>query len=140
MSSATGIVSPVSAAPPREVVPAHSKAVAWLKANLFSSWVSTAITLALGYVIVRVLISLIGWAFADAIWTVPYSAQGVPDTSVCQNAKGNGACWAVIADKYRLILFGRYPYAEQWRPFICVLIFIGLYIVSAIRFFWRTGT
>ena len=29
---------------------------------------------------------------------------------------GHGACWAVIAEKYRLILFGRYPYEEHWRP------------------------
>jgi general L-amino acid transport system permease protein len=43
----------------------------------------------------------------------------------------------VIADKYRLILFGRYPYDEQWRPALVVLIFIALYAVSAIRWFWR---
>ena len=63
--------------------------------------------------------------------------QGTPDTAACQNAKGIGACWAVIADKYRLILFGRYPYDEQWRPAICVVLFIGLYVVSAMRRFWR---
>ena len=60
-----------------------------------------------------------------------------PDTAACQNAKGIGACWAVIADKYRLILFGRYPYDEQWRPALCVVLFIGLYVVSAMRRFWR---
>ncbi len=43
----------------------------------------------------------------------------------------------MIADKYRLILFGRYPYDEQWRPAIVVLLFIGLYAVSAMRRFWR---
>ena len=43
----------------------------------------------------------------------------------------------MIADKYRLILFGRYPYAEQWRPAICVVLFVGLYIISAMRRFWR---
>jgi len=111
--------------------------LAWLKANLFSTWLSTAVTLALGYVIVRIVIGFVDWAFVNAIWHVPYNAQGVPDTSVCQNAKGDGACWAVIVDKYRLILFGRYPYAEQWRPAICVLLFIGLYVVSAMRRFWR---
>jgi general L-amino acid transport system permease protein len=111
--------------------------LAWLKANLFNTWLSTAVTLALGYVIVRIAISFVDWAFVNAIWHVPYNAQGVPDTSVCQNAKGDGACWAVIADKYRLILFGRYPYAEQWRPAVCVLLFVGLYVVSAMRRFWR---
>jgi general L-amino acid transport system permease protein len=109
----------------------------WARTNLFGSWWSTALTLALGYVILRLAITFLGWAVINAIWTVPYSPQGVPDTAVCQNAKGVGACWAIITDKYRLILLGRYPYAEQWRPALCVLLFIGLYVVSAMRRFWR---
>jgi general L-amino acid transport system permease protein len=109
----------------------------WLRANLLSSWWSTAVTLALGYIIIRVLFSVFEWGIVHAVWTVPYGANGVPDTGVCQNVKGTGACWAVLVDKYRLILFGRYPYAEQWRPAIVVLLFIGLYVVSAMRRFWR---
>jgi general L-amino acid transport system permease protein len=110
---------------------------AWAKTNLFNSWLSTAVTLALGYLILRIGVAFISWALVNAIWSVPYNAQGVADTSVCQNMKGIGACWAIIPDKYRLILFGRYPYDEQWRPAICVVLFIGLYVVSAMRRFWR---
>ena len=110
---------------------------AWMRGNLLSSWWSTAVTLALAYVIVRVLFSLFEWGVVNAIWTVPYGPTGIADTTVCQNAKGFGACWAVLADKYRLILFGRYPYDEQWRPAIVVLLFIGLYVVSGMRRFWR---
>jgi len=91
----------------------------------------------LGYLILRAGFAFIDWALVHAIWSVPYSADGIANTAVCQNAKGTGACWAIIADKYRLILFGRYPYDEQWRPAICVLLFIGLYVVSAMRRFWR---
>jgi general L-amino acid transport system permease protein len=107
-----------------------------MKENLFATWLSTAVTLALGYVIVRVVVAFAAWALFDAVWTVPY-VNGIPQTSVCQAVKGIGACWAVIADKYRLILFGRYPYQEQWRPALVVLIFIALYVVSAMRRFWR---
>jgi general L-amino acid transport system permease protein len=110
---------------------------AWLRANLLGSWWSTAITLVLGYVIVRVVFSLVAWGVLHAVWSVPYGPTGIADTSACQNAKGYGACWAVLADKYRLILFGRYPYEEQWRPAIVVLLFIGLFIVSGMRRFWR---
>jgi len=110
---------------------------AWMRTNLFGSWWSTAVTLVLGYLILRIVVGLIGWAFVYAVWSVPYSARGVPDTSACLNVYGHGACWAVIADKYRLILFGRYPYQEQWRPAICIVLFIVLYVVSAIRWFWR---
>jgi general L-amino acid transport system permease protein len=110
---------------------------AWLRANLLASWWSTAVTLLLGYVILRVLYTVLDWGVVHAIWTVPYNATGVADTSVCQNAKGIGACWAVLTDKYRLILFGRYPYDEQWRPLVVVLLFIGLYVISGMRRFWR---
>ena len=109
----------------------------WARANLFNSWWSTAVTLLLAYVILRFVGSFLAWAVVHAIWSVPYSAQGVADTSACQNAKGIGACWAIVPDKYRLILFGRYPYDQQWRPALCVLLFLGLYGVSAMRRFWR---
>jgi general L-amino acid transport system permease protein len=137
MSTTTGVASSVPASTEPRGAPPGAGAVAWLKTNLFATWLSTAVTLALGYVIVRVIVAFVMWAFVNAIWTVPYSPTGIAQTTVCQEIKGFGACWAVIADKYRLILFGRYPYDEQWRPLIVVLIFIGLYVVSAIRWFWR---
>ncbi len=109
----------------------------WARANLFGSWWSTAITLLLGYIILRIAVNFFAWAVLNAVWTVPYNAQGVANTAACQNAKGIGACWAIIGDKYRLILLGRYPYDQQWRPAICVLLFVALYVVSAMRRFWR---
>jgi general L-amino acid transport system permease protein len=136
MSTSTSVEpSAIPVSEPR-TAPAGAGALAWLKANLFPSWLSTAVTLALGYIILRVVIAFVDWAFINAVWTVPYT-NGIAQTGVCQEAKGFGACWAVVADKYRLILFGRYPYFEQWRPAICVLIFIALYVVSAMRRFWR---
>ncbi len=111
--------------------------LAWLRANLLSSWLSTAVTLLLGYIILRVLFSLSQWGIVHAIWTVPYGPTGIADTSSCQNVSGIGACWAILHDKYRLILFGRYPYDDQWRPAIVVLLFIALFVVSGIRRFWR---
>jgi general L-amino acid transport system permease protein len=110
---------------------------AWARVNLFGSVWSTAVTLALGYIILRVVLSLVEWGLVHAVWTVPYGPTGIADTAICQNVKGVGACWAVLGDKYRLILFGRYPYDEQWRPAVVVLLFIGLYVVSGMRRFWR---
>lgn len=110
--------------------------VAWAKANLFSSWISTAVTLALGYLLVRWTMGFIDWAFVNAIWSVPVTPQGA-QTQACRALAGTGACWAVVTEKHRFILFGTYPYEEHWRPAICVLLFIGLYIVSAMRRFWR---
>src|ERR1700722_16350049 len=137
MSMNTDVAPSLALAPNPREAQEGAGAVAWLKTNLFATWGSTAVTLALGYVIIRIAVAVISWAFVWSIWSVPYSPTGVADTGVCQAAKGLGACWAVIHDKYRLILFGRYPYEEQWRPALVVLIFIALYAVSAIRQFWR---
>jgi general L-amino acid transport system permease protein len=109
--------------------------VGWLRANLFSSWWSSAVTLVLLYLIVRWVVSFFGWAILDAVWTVPYGPNG-PDSGACRQA-GAGACWAIVADKYRLVLFGRYPYDQQWRPAIVTLMFICLYGISVWRRFWR---
>jgi general L-amino acid transport system permease protein len=106
--------------------------IAWLRANLFSSWLSTAVTLLLLYLIARWAIGFVEWAFVEAIWSVPNN-----QTEACRELKGIGACWAVITEKHRFILFGTYPYEEHWRPTLVILAFVALYLVSAMRRFWR---
>jgi len=113
--------------------------VPWLRKNLFGSWVSTAVTLLLIYLIAKIAIALAAWGVVNAIWHVPYNQNGIAQTAVCQDAKGAGACWAVIADKYRLILFGRFPYDQQWRPAIVVALFVALFVLSTIKAVWRKG-
>lgn len=111
--------------------------IAWLRANLFNTWWSSAVTLLIAYLIIRWALGFIDWAFIRAIWSVPQGANGQPNTQACQAAIGTGACWAMVGEKYRFMLFGRYPYDQQWRPAICIALFIGLYAVSAMRRFWR---
>ena len=125
-------------APGRERPPAGTVGpVAWLRANLFNSWWSTAVTLLLGYLILRWGVGFVDWAFLHAIWSVPVNGNGQPDATICRTAEPAGACWAVIGDKLRFILFGRFPYDQQWRPALCVAIFIALFAISASRRFWR---
>lgn len=110
--------------------------VAWVRMNLFSGWLSTAVTLALGYLIVRAVMGIVDWAFINAIWSVPVT-NGVAQTQACRDLNGTGACWAVVTEKHRFMLFGTYPYDEHWRPGVVCLLFIGLYIVSAMKRFWN---
>ncbi len=108
----------------------------WVRQRLFGGWMSSIVTLLLLYALVQLAWGLFHWGVLRAVWSVPRTTTGLPDSSACQ-APGVGACWAVIGDKYRFILFGRYPYAEQWRPLICIALFVGLYVVSGMRRFWR---
>lgn len=109
----------------------------WVRANLLNGVFNSMITLLLAYLLVRYAISFVDWAFVNAIWQVPNDRFGRADTSSCRDIKGIGACWAVITEKHRFILFGTYPYEEHWRPAIVCVLFIALYIVSAMRRFWR---
>ena len=111
--------------------------VGWARANLFGSWISTLVTLLLGAIALRLLYSAVLWGLVHAIWSVPYDANGVANTSACRANAGVGACWAVIADKWRFILFGRYPYDQQWRSAIVSGIFIGLFAASGWHVMWR---
>ncbi|NKE44799.1 amino acid ABC transporter permease [Roseomonas frigidaquae] len=122
-------------AAPRAAPVTSTGTVAWLRANLFSSWINTAVSLALAYLLVRWTIGFIDWAFINAIWTVPMQGN-VPQTQACRALEGSGACWAVIGEKHRFILFGTYPYEEHWRPLLVCALFIALYVVSAMRRFW----
>ncbi len=106
--------------------------VGWLRANLFSSWLSAAITLLLAFLILRALVDIVQWGVVNAIWWVPDS-----QTQACRALRGVGACWAVVSEKHRFILFGTFPFDEQWRPALAIVIFVGLYVVSAMRRFWR---
>jgi general L-amino acid transport system permease protein len=126
---------PGEASAPRSAPVATTGAVAWLRANLFSSWISTAVTLALGYLLLRWAMGFIDWAFVNAIWSVPV-VNGQAQTNACRDIKGTGACWAVINEKHRFILFGTYPFEEHWRPALVCVLFVGLYVVSAMRRFW----
>jgi general L-amino acid transport system permease protein len=99
----------------------------WARENLFRSWPETIATLLLLWIIWKTIPPFIDWAFLDAVWK--------PDSKACR--AGEGACWGFIAEKYRFILFGTYPYELHWRPALATVILIGLWVFSAFRAFWK---
>ncbi len=103
--------------------------VVWLRANLFGGWKSTLTTLLLALAAVAWLPGIAQWGIFQAVFQ--------PDIGGCQAARGTGACWGVVAEKYRLIILGRYPFDEQWRPALATLLLMGLLVVSCTRRFWR---
>jgi general L-amino acid transport system permease protein len=104
----------------------------WLRANLFSSLTNGIISVVLLALLAKALFSLVQWGIANAVWSTPAN-----DSSACRAVKGLGACWAIIPEKYRFILFGTYPFDEQWRPALAVLLFVALFYLSTRRAFWR---
>ncbi len=100
--------------------------IGWLRANLFNSVFNTILTIIAVYLLAITVPPMIRWALIDAVWNAPNG----------QACRGAGACWAFIGEKWRFILFGRYPYAEQWRPALVVVLFIGMILASCDRRMW----
>jgi general L-amino acid transport system permease protein len=100
------------------------QALRWSRARLFNTPLNAVLTLAILVLLLRFLPGLFDWA-------VLHASLHVPDDRAC--AASGGACWAFIADWFRFLVFGRYPYAEQWRPALVVAIFIALLLLSFSR-------
>lgn len=93
----------------------------------FALRAATALTLA-----ALALLGWLGWWLFD--WGV-WRAVLVPDHAACR-APGRGACWGFVAEKWRLILFGRYPHDEQWRPALATAVVLGLLVATALPASW----
>ncbi|WP_137125821.1 amino acid ABC transporter permease [Roseomonas sp. HF4] len=137
MSDITATPPTIRASTPRSAPLTAIGPIAWARANLFSGWLSTAVTLLMGYLIVRATMGFVDWAFINAIWSVPVAPNGQAQTQACRDLGGSGACWAVVTEKHRFMLFGTYPYEEHWRPALVCVLFVTLYVVSALKRFWN---
>src|SRR5262245_38590533 len=72
------------------------------------------------------------WSMVNAVWWLPPEAGA----EACRAVQGEGACWAVVAQRFRFMLFGTYPSAEHWRPAAACLLFVTLYAASTVRAWW----
>ncbi len=102
--------------------------VAWIKSNLLADWKTSLSTLVIGVILLWYVPQILNWMLFSASWRPNYDACRVD---------GVGACWGVVAEKYRLIIFGRYPFEEQWRPLVATLLLLSLLVASCMRMFWR---
>ncbi|MGP1396639.1 MAG: amino acid ABC transporter permease [Inquilinaceae bacterium] len=101
--------------------------LAWLRANLFNSWFNAILTLLILWLLITMVPPILDWVLFSAIFA------DVP-SEVCRGA--DGACWAFVREKFRLIMLGLYPQSQQWRPIVAVVLFIALIGASANRRFW----
>lgn len=102
---------------------------AWLVHNFFSSRVNSLLSIVLAVIVFWGLIEIIDWAILTS--SVSGGSQACRDTT--------GACWAFVTEKYPFILFGTYPYDEQWRPSLAVALFLLVTGASFCQRFWRPG-
>ena len=100
----------------------------WVRTQLFSSPLNGLLTILSVWLLLLAVPALVDWAFLK-------SSLHATTAQECRAA--GGACWAFIVEKHRLILFGLYPYDEQWRPLLATGILLGVIILSGVRRFWN---
>lgn len=96
--------------------------------ELFGSPLRSAATLALAAALAWAGVHAFDWAVLQAVFR--------PDAPACR-AVPHGACWGVVAEKWRPLLFGRYPYESQWRPAVAVVLLSAMTVFSAWPRSWR---
>jgi general L-amino acid transport system permease protein len=113
---------------PRPAPIRTSGALPWIRANLFGDWQSALTTVVMLGLALYLLPGTLRWLVFDAVLQ--------PDADACQAARGLGACWGVVPEKWRLIIFGRYPFNAHWRPELATVLLLGLLAASCMRRFW----
>lgn len=97
----------------------------------FGSPLSTVMTLISVGIIAFIVWKTLDWGILHATFT----AEGTQD--ICR-AHG-GACWSVIATRWRVILFGIYPYDEQWRSALACAVVVIVIVLSCLPRMWGFG-
>ncbi len=104
--------------------PSTPRAITRWRTQLFSGPVASVVTLALALPLAWIACKLFDWAVLRAVTA--------PNLAACKALAHQGACWGFVAEKWRLILFGRYPYADQWRPALATALVIAMLVASAV--------
>ena len=93
---------------------------------LWNSPANIAVTLACIVVLALAAPPLVRWAVLDAAWS------GGPEA--CRAV--SGACWPYVGAKLGFFVFGFYPTDERWRPFLALLLLVGLMGGTLAPRFW----
>jgi len=99
----------------------------WLKRHLFANWLDSIITIVFGTLALWALFKVFGWGVLGAVWSLE-------DRELCRSAEG--ACWAVIEARGRLILFGLYPFEQHWRSTLACGTIVATIVLSCLPWFW----
>ncbi len=98
-----------------------------IREKFFYSNTATGISVVALFFLAVATAYLFDWGVMNAVFRA--------DAEACYQA--NGACWGFVTEKWRLIIFGRFPYAEQWRPALATGAIVAMLILTAMPRFWN---
>lgn len=103
--------------------------MASIRRDYFSSWLNSIVTLATAALLAWFLWTVLRWGVFDAV--------AFTDAEGCRAA--SGACWSVVTERWRLILFGLYPFEEQWRSALASLVVIVVMVLICLPRNWSAA-
>ncbi|AAV93838.1 amino acid ABC transporter permease [Ruegeria pomeroyi] len=110
--------------PEREPPASTVGALGWARANLFSNWFNSVLTLASLYAVFAILAAVLPWIFSPT-WNGT-SLSNCREILTAAGSVGDhgtsGACWGVIRERWIQLLFGFYPSELYWRPILAFIL------------------
>ena len=105
----------------------QTKAILWLKDNLFSSTLNVLLTFVAIYILYLLLPPILNWTIFDANFDL---------TADNQSCGREGACWSFVNANLKMFIYGFYPQEELWRVntmfgLIAALIVLGSIIKNS---------
>jgi general L-amino acid transport system permease protein len=101
--------------PPQTPPVTERGAVKWLRENLFSTPLNSALTVIGVLVIWYLLASVVPW-----LWRAQWTATSLGECRervIAQFGEGaTGACFAMLRERWNQFIFGLYPVEAYWRP------------------------
>ena len=90
----------------------------WLRANLFSNWVNSIISLFVLYILIQFIPWILNWTIFAADFKYNFNGEEIIDRTMCSRVldpENGGACWAIIYVRFYQFMYGFYPREEVWR-------------------------
>src|SRR5262245_17579331 len=103
---------------------AATGAIAWLRKNLFNSWINALLTLVALYLVWLIVPPLIRFLLIDAVW----DGASRDDCLAEKVGRQVGACWPFIQAKFKQLVYGFYPADQYWRPNLTFILGAALLI------------
>ena len=94
--------------------------MAWMRINLFSSPLNTALTFLSLWILWTVAPPFLDWAILESIW----SATDRKDCWAKMPNPREGACWAFIRGSFEFFVYGWFPDTEKWRVNLSFILLI----------------
>ncbi|MEE9454258.1 MAG: amino acid ABC transporter permease [Paracoccaceae bacterium] len=97
--------------------------VKWMRANLFSSITNSILTLLALFFLYKALSGILPWVFQSS-WNAKSLGECREAIAAAYGEGVEGACWAVIRERYQQLSFGFYPKELYWRPILAFILML----------------